>query len=412
MQTRSKSPFFLTLDEGAVTPMTIIATTELTDCEYICGTRKETQEAIDNPDRCVAVAGTVGDSDLTIMRYCVPSMPGAGVRKDDKLVWIAEGTLNIMNLVVDVRFTDFARGESLVLLRDVGEDTKDVSGSRSRIDAIVKGAPKYVVGMTQPMESTASMQRVLENSMPVMSTNTGRRIMIGKIVGIEVQPATPHPILYTQLLATVTTGIPDPVGDFMDGGGESSVDKRFSVCGSLTSYGRRWSMQVCKSEIWDEADRGHIVWLENRRFAVVPGGSLLATGSGHVRIMDMGTGTLGKPELVLMKPFQSTSWTLTSGIPATTRALDFSSTTRSLVRKTPRVSQTGRVVEGISKMEVFMSNDPSSPTHWLSQIRLDLQGNAALAGVHQSSEVMAQYTLLQKCDYQVLLNTPTLRHFP
>ena len=47
-----------------------------------------------------------------------------------------------------------------------------------------------------------------------------------------------------------------------------------------------------------------------------------------------------------------------------------------------------------------MSNDPSSPTHWLSQIRLNLQGNTALAGVHQSSEVMVNYTLLQKCDYQ------------
>ena len=56
--------------------MTIIATTELTDCAFICGARKETQETIDNPDRCVAIAGTVGDSDLTVMRYCVPSMPG------------------------------------------------------------------------------------------------------------------------------------------------------------------------------------------------------------------------------------------------------------------------------------------------------------------------------------------------
>jgi hypothetical protein len=39
-------------------------------------------------------------------------------------------------------------------------------------------------------------------------------------------------------------------------------------------------------------------------------------------------------------------------------------------------------------------------TMHIPQIRLDLQGNAALAGVHQSSEVTAQYTLLQKCDYQ------------
>lgn len=115
-----------------------------------------------------------------------------------------------------------------------------------------------------------------------------------------------------------------------------------------------------------------------------------------------GGGNLGKPTLVLNVPFKSSTWTLTSGIPATTRALDYSFTTNSLVRKTAMVSQVGRAkASDFTVIHVFMSNDPSSPTHWLSQIRLDLQGNTSRAGVHQSQEAAMEYSLKQKCDYQV-----------
>lgn len=79
--TRSTSPFFLSVDEGSVTPMTIIATTELTDCEFVCGKRVQA----DFPDKCVAIAGAVGDSDLTVMRYCVPTTPGIG-----KCPWLTD----------------------------------------------------------------------------------------------------------------------------------------------------------------------------------------------------------------------------------------------------------------------------------------------------------------------------------
>ncbi len=54
-------------------------------------------------------------------------------------------------------------------------------------------------------------------------------------------------------------------------------------------------------------------------------------------------------------------------------------TTRALVRKTPRVSQVGNVSSlvgdnAFQTMKMFMSNDPSSPTHWLSQVRKFFNG--------------------------------------
>ena len=51
---RTNSPFFLDLDEGAVTPMTILALTALEDCETICGHKRLPDET---PDQCVGIIG-------------------------------------------------------------------------------------------------------------------------------------------------------------------------------------------------------------------------------------------------------------------------------------------------------------------------------------------------------------------
>lgn len=153
--TRTNSPFFIDLDEGAVTPMTIIATTELTDCEHVCGERLDTERE-SSPDRCTAIAGVIGDSDLTVMTYCIPSLPGSGVRRHG--TWTARGTLPIMNSVVEAYFTDFARGESLVLLRDMEDDlTLGRNTYRSRIDVVSKGGPTFIPGSTQPIVGASAL---------------------------------------------------------------------------------------------------------------------------------------------------------------------------------------------------------------------------------------------------------------
>lgn len=47
-----------------------------------------------------------------------------------------------------------------------------------------------------------------------------------------------------------------------------------------------------------------------------------------------------------------------------------------------------------------MSNDPSSPTHWLSQIRLDLQGGEVALGTYQSTLIDVKYDIVTTCNYQ------------
>lgn len=353
--TRSNSPFFIDLDEGAVTPMTIIATTELTDCEHVCGQRLDTEREA-SPDRCVAIAGVVGDSDLTVMTYCVPSLPGSGVRRHD--TWSARGTLPIMNSVVEAYFLDFERGESVALLRDMEVTAGEF---RSRIDVLRRGGPTFINGVTQPIVGSATLKNAIGISEP-RST-----VRVNKISGILVQPGSPYPILHAEVVASVVRNIP-ALEDFTDGDQEQASTERYNLCGLIA--GATWHPQRCDYDIWDEADRGHIIWTNDAsdRVAVVPSGSLLATGGGDVRVLDMPPGGWGGLSLVASVPFQSTTWSLTSGIPATTRALDFSYTTKALVRKTPRVSQAGTFSASGGRMEVFMTNSPGSPTHWLSQV--------------------------------------------
>lgn len=250
--------------------MTIIATAELTDCEYICGPRTQNAQTLAHPDSCLAVAGVVGDSDLTIMRYCVPSLPGAGVRMDDSLVWIAKGTISIMNLVVSVMFSDLARGESLVILRNSAD-----SQLRSVIEHVQLGGPPYILGGTQPLANVDTLTSAI---MQGPAGQVYSEVQPKQITGIEIQPGLPHPILYAQVLSVALSGVPDPLGDFLDGANEVATDIRFCVCGLLDSSSGQWSQIPCKAEIWEEADRGHIVWLPTPstgiytgRFAVVPG---------------------------------------------------------------------------------------------------------------------------------------------
>lgn len=120
-----------------------------------------------------------------------------------------------------------------------------------------------------------------------------------------------------------------------------------------------------------------------------------------MRILHVPTTGFGRnsPNLTATRPFKSSSWSLTSGIPATTRALDFSTTTRAIVRKTPKVSQLGSIT-GPNNMDVFMSNNPGSPSHWLSRITLDMNSAVATASRTQSLDIEKTYTLHHKCNYQ------------
>lgn len=232
-------------------------------------------------------------------------------------------------------------------------------------------------------------------------------------------PAYPDPMLFAEVQVQIITGGPDPSVldangnvDYTDPTPEVITSTAYSLCGLVQSK-RNWGAHTCDMGLWDEADRGHIIWLRDdsipiqysvNTFAVVPGGSYLATGKGEVRVLQLANHGQGAPSLVFNLPYRATSWSLTSDVPPTSRQLDFSMTTFSLVRKTPRISQVGNTtsigLKSFNTIKVFMSNDPSSPTHWLSQIRMDLQGNAVAMGTYQSSEINLNYDVVTKCDYQ------------
>lgn len=224
-------------------------------------------------------------------------------------------------------------------------------------------------------------------------------------------PSSPVPVLFAEIKGKeIFGGFTNPDDYNSEYVPEYIQDATYSLCGVVNNK-RNWMPFKCDMAFWDEVNRGHIVWLRDESrpnfmishsFAVVPSGSLLSTGKGNVRIITMENYGQGKPILQIGVPFKSTSWALTAGIPPTTRALDYSMTTKSLVRKTPKVSQVGNIssLTAFETVKVFMTNDPSSPTHWLSQIRLDLQGGSVQAGVFQSTEIDINYDVVTTCNYQ------------
>ena len=159
--------------------MTILATTEITDCEFVCGKKVSIDGVI---DKCIAIAGVVGDSDLTVMTYCVPTAPGVGVRKSNNQVWIAEGTLEIINSIIDIMFVDFRRGEGLVLISEIdkSDPTWDAGSTmRTRLDFIWKGDAPWVKWGTQ---MAISEEKLVEK----IGVPSDRRFVLHDIKAIQV----------------------------------------------------------------------------------------------------------------------------------------------------------------------------------------------------------------------------------
>lgn len=312
-----------------------------------------------------------------------------------------------MNSIVQVLFVDFERGERLAILRQTeGSDGgRQTPRFQSRVDIVYKGQPPYTGTFPQPVAGEESFLSVIRQANPESNT----RVQIRKISGIMVQPTSSPAdvVLHMEVIAIIVRNIP-VLDDLMDGDRESATTERFNLCGIL--HDRWWTPEICHLGVWDEANQGHIVWTgftedaqseaKSTVATVIPSGSILSTGSGDVRVVEFRSDNLQQaPVLYATRPFQSSTWSLTSGIPSTTRALDFSSSTRALVRKTPTVSQRG-VSTTQNRMEVFMTNSPSSPTHWLSQVRINMVGQLATASSYHSIEVEKTYELRQKCNYQ------------
>lgn len=223
----------------------------------------------------------------------------------------------IMNSIIDILFVDFHRGEGLVL---ISEDPSPTNSLKTRLDVIWKDDPPWVVSGTQPIVSYSTLLKGISSKIP-----TKTRVNIYQIRSIQVMPSYPFPTLFAELKVKEIFGGPDALNsngetDYASGMDEIISDNTYSLCGMLEK--KAWSLYPCEKDLWDEAERGHIIWLRNdadphsfvvNTFAVVPGGSLLATGRGDVRVLTLGNYGQGKAVLQFSLPFQATSWSLTAG---------------------------------------------------------------------------------------------------
>lgn len=117
-------------DEGSSTPpMTVLAAARLSNCTMACGGR------VEPTDRCMALAGssTVEEGELlTVMVYCIPTLVGAGVWRNNDLTWSVPGSAAWLNDVLDVQILQNSTGEQqlqLVVLRFTDGEDSPMDGS-------------------------------------------------------------------------------------------------------------------------------------------------------------------------------------------------------------------------------------------------------------------------------------------
>lgn len=410
---RMNSPFFLELDEGAVTPMTILSITALEDCVPICGQRPANSPS---PDQCIAIAGATDGSDLTVMTYCIPSLPSAGVRRAG--TWTVPGTSAIMNSILSVHFADYVHGKTLFVLRNTDNTFQ------SRLDIFQQGDSFVSDEATLPFMDEETIQSIL------LPWETSGEITLRSMKHVLVQPQSyaqkqlNQATVHMQLKATLS--IPSTTNP-EDGAMEFVSDQTYNLCGSFSLASKSYvNMAKCDVAVWDEIDgkAKHPVFVSQDVLALVPGGNsdgILAGSTSDGQLHFVQLESMGVIAKRYSRPFKASNWALSSGIPAASNNFyAFSGVSSALVQRRQHVAQMGAIVEFAEgqydffqqgaqqmlqrvpiKVTMFMTNHPSSPTHWLSQIRLDIPKTGETTAVsYMSQEVSSSMQLKQKCNYQ------------
>lgn len=117
-----ESHFFLDMNGDAYTPFNILSMVQLEVCTMVCGLPSidiATEFISDtNSDTCVAIVGLSDTNELTVEKYCVPKAFGEAVRKEPRESWTVIGSAEFHDSVVEVRFADTVKGDTLIVHRD------------------------------------------------------------------------------------------------------------------------------------------------------------------------------------------------------------------------------------------------------------------------------------------------------
>lgn len=345
-----EAPFFLDSNEGSTPPnMVVLAATRLTSCWYAC-------RRSDATDSCLALAGVPPEGDLTVMVYCVPTRSGVGVWRNNDATWTVKGSASWLNDVVDVQFLNFTAASQLAVLRRVPPPTSSsVVWFRSRVDSY-----------SAPAAATArlSESRIL-GAFPEAQSIT--RIL-----------ASPAGVVFVQL---------------------SIRARPTKACLGWNARTGMISPSCDHTKLWDKVTGGHVVWINTDMLAVVPGGGLLASSQGAVRIFNFSSSsTTGSIVFSHSIEFLSSTWSLTSGLPAA-RSDTFE------VLKLPNVAQVSQYASySGGLLRLYLVNPPSSLKHWLVEVRMSAEG----AKTYSSSSIEQSYTMVQQCNTQSCNGCPSL----
>jgi hypothetical protein len=375
--TTAEMPFFVDNDEGSVAPMTVLATTYLSDCQYACNrpqqqptaaSSSQQQQRQQRPDRCVAIAGVHGEEGqavLAVMVYCIPTRGGVGVRRNNDATWTVQGSNAWLHEVVDLEIMDTAQGRQVAVLREVPapSDETNTVWFRHRLD--VYGATAALT--RQQVVTPAAVQKYWSDAQSIV-----------RIV------AAPDQTIFVQV---------------------ARRQDSTRLCIHYSFQGNRL-LDCTRGGFFTSILGGHAVWFpppaistvpstSSWKLAVVPGGGMLASSTGSVRMFEL-VSTTGSLNLVQEVGFKASLWSLTSGLPASTDELAFSLSSQATVRKLAQVSQVGEYDALTGAIRVLVVNAPSSMQHWLSEVRIE----EGAAKTFYSTSVQQAYTTVQQCNTQ------------
>lgn len=262
--------------------MQILAMVHLSDCRPVCGggsdtsedeTVKQQTEDLGNRDTCIAIAGIIANSSISIMKYCIPKSLNQvisfkfysskfikltfiffkkGVRSEPSETWSVWYSELWSDTLIDLKFTDTVYGDTVIAYRDNrgGSDSSNSNVDKGPAEEFVSIHPRIIQSsnyLFQTQYSTGadrSQRLILASSSSEISGVVSTEKEILSISSMHVIPTDDRGRMPWIFLTVVL--MDRPVVVVNDDGEEQTIDKssnsitestEVEVCGRIDIQG-------------------------------------------------------------------------------------------------------------------------------------------------------------------------------
>lgn len=442
-----ESLMFTDLNQDAYTPLRIAAMVQLTDCTSVCGGANqpfqernekqivEEEERDYTKDTCIAISGVAANNTLIVHKYCIPKALGTGVYREPSETWSVWYSEAWAGTVVDLKFLDSVTGDTLLAFRDA-RGTVGTDGQQGAQFISVHPRAIQIEESLYHAQYETARDRDTRLSVVNIKTNFG---LPGTVLGMADMLVLPQGDLSGKLpwlfLEIILAPPPDPQTGARQGSREEIVCGRinvdtivadrgaqaleFSRCdGASLHFTRRRKAQLVPVAFAAES-------LYHTHFAMFP-----TRAKTQFCVHDFAFETLLRftevteecfsvpDDFVSSKkyPTRSNWMEMTRSIYAGNRLPSATvisqegiavTVQRTFAQNTHTLNFVGKT-QTTHTLNVFSTNDPDAPTHWLNQVRVAIDGNTATSTAAAAQKVAIDVEIMHGCDRSSCLGCPSL----